>query len=665
MKKITFLLLLSTFNFYGQWTDTPQTANAIVSGSDAQYFAGLGRCQHSVIVDNDQHLITAFINATQSPSNVYLQKTDIDGHVIWGNGGKMVYDGAYTWNGSTRYTGAGEIQVVADGTGGVIMAYIGTDYSHNPANISSPLLPKQVMAVRIDGQGNQVWNHWVSLGTPNYVDGMPDYFRIISDGNGGAFAGWITNYGAGDGNYGHKLYFQHLNGDGTTAFPDGKLLKILNERSASEDMNHVRLLPVLAKLPSGNVAISWKDHNPETNNFALFCHVIDPQGNAVWANDVLVDTNITEGWNTSTDFPHQFGVTDNGFFCLYSKTNSIQMAFLNNNGTTAFSGVEISNVATATGNDYKFDMTTTPTGEAMVAVNQSNRQPALQKVTQEGLKMFGTFGFPLGPIGSTFAGGYDLKIVRTSDNNYLTTFSGLFNGGVGWKTMAALNDLNGNLLFPYGGTVLFHNQLSYVNLLPTNYGGAVLVGRNDFDNGSLDDLFALQIKPSNNPLEIALKMGTATAPMQTLDNLNFTIDNYTHLAGTSLKLRKYDMANMNLTAMPSGYASYVVPGSNALPAGTYNFSYNAMTNYYEFGAALGLSDHKLESISFYPNPAATDLNFSQALHHIEIFNALGLKVLEISGPTHHVLVENLSRAVYLLKGQDADGQTVATRFIKE
>ncbi len=665
MKKITFLLLLATFEFYGQWTNTPQTANAIVTGSDAQYFAGLSRGQHSVIVDDDQNIITAYLTPTQTVTDLYIQKTDSDGNVLWGEGGMIAYDGAYTWNNTVRYTGAGEIQVVSDGSGGVIIAFIGKDYSHNPANISLPMSPMQVMAIRIDGEGNQVWNHWTSLSTPSYIDGIPDYFRIISDGNGGAFAGWITNYGNGNGDVGHKLFFQHLNADGTKAYPDGKLLKTLNEVTLSVDMNHTRLFPVLAKLPSGNIAISWKDHNPPTNNFALFCQLIDIQGNAVWDNELVVDTGIAEGWNTSTSFPHQFGVTDNGLFALYSKINSLQIAFVGNNGTIAFSGVEVSNVATQTGNDYKFDMTTTPTGEAMIAANQSSMEPFLQKVNQQGQKMFYTFGSALGPVATGIVRGYDLKIVRTSDNNYLTTFTGLFSNGGGLKTMAALNDENGVLLFPYGGTVLFHDELESVNLLATNDGGAVLIGRNNADVVNSDDIFALQIKPSNNPLEMAFKMGAASTPMMTEDNLNFTVENYTHTVGATLALRKYDMANMNLTAMPSGYASYFVSGSNALPAGNYNFSYNAMTNYYEFATTLGVPDNNLESIKLYPIPALRNLNISQALHQVEIFDVLGVKVLEITDPTNHVNIENFPSGVYLLKGLDADRQTIVTKFIKK
>ncbi|HEY0046367.1 MAG TPA: T9SS type A sorting domain-containing protein [Flavobacterium sp.] len=665
MKKITILLLFATFKFYGQWTNTPQTANAIVTGSDVQQFAGLSHGQHSVIVDNDQNIITAYINPTQSWNNIYLQKTDIDGNVLWGEGGIMVYDGAYTWNGGIRYTGAEEIQIVADGTGGVIIAFRGRDYSNNPDGISLPAYPWQIMAIRVDGEGNQVWNHWASISTPSYAVGIPDYYRIIPDGNGGAFAGWITKHGAGNGYADHKLFFQHLNADGTTAFPEGKLLKTLNELSLSESIQNVRLHPVLAKLPSGNVAISWKDHDPNTDDFALFCHLIDPQGNAVWPNDVVVDTNVVEGWLTSTNFPHQFGVTDNGVFCLYSKINSLQIAFLSNDGTVAFSGLEISNAWTETGNYYKFDMTTTPTGEAMVAVNQLNEEPYLQKVNQQGQKMFGIFSSALGPVGASFTDAYKLKIVRTSDNNYLTTFIALFNGtGGGWKAMAALNDVNGTLLFPYGGTVLLHDNLEDVNLMATNDGGAVLIGRYNIDVANSNDIFALKIKQSNNPLEMAFRMGTASTPMETTDNLNFTLENYTHVAGTVLKLRKYDIANMNLTAMPSGYASYVVPGSNALPAGTYNFSYNAMTNYYEFESTLGVPDNNLESIKFYPNPAVTILNVSQAMHHIEIFNVLGHKILEISEPTTHISVENFSSGIYLLKGQDAYGQTIVTQFIK-
>lgn len=662
MKKITLLFLLVSFNFFGQWTNTPQTANAIATGSDQQLFGGAYGSPHSVIVDNDQNIITAFKNTTLSTRGIYLQKIDAGGNKLWGNTGRLIYDGAYLHNGITRYTGADDIQVVADGAGGVIIAFLGKDISRAYYD------PKEIMAIRIDGNGNNVWSGRISLSAPSYVDGIPGDFRIIADGNGGAYAGWISRYysNTDDPQTAFKLFYQHLNADGTIAFPQGKLLKNLN--STWPNNSDITYYPIIEKTPSGNIIFSWKDFNPATNNWGLFCNMINPQGNSLWTDDVLVDSGIlpTDPGRPTDYYPHLLGTTNNGVFVMYTKSYNLKrIGFIRNNGSIAFSGIEVTNTA-----DYflyhEFDITTTPNGDAMIVYRGGNRQAYIQKFSQDGQKMFGYYGKLISVTGLEYSHVYYTKIIRTSDNNYLTTFSGIFLGTTDFKIMASLNDENGSLLFPVGGTVLLHNRAGNPNLLPTNYRGAVLIGTADLENGNLDDILAFQILPSHNPIELSLKNGTSSMTMTTEDNLNFNIENYTHTATGPLSFSKYGITNLYFPAMPTGTATMDASRSSAsLPAGVYDLNYNAMTNYYEFSSTLSTGDKHLKAVSFYPNPAADKLYFSKPLQQVTIFDVLGNKVLEAEGPTEYAFVENFSSGIYLLKAENADGQTISMKFIKK
>ncbi len=179
-------------------------------------------------------------------SDIYVQKVDAEGNVLWGTDGVLFYTGP-------SYPDVS--QIVADGSGGAIVFFAEgwTTY-----------------AQRIDADGHKLWNEDVRVCDSDYVP-------IVSDGYGGAFCVWYGSEESGAAAHrldatGRKLWGP----DGITFTPQA-----IHE-------------PGLGLVPDGcgGVLISWvadiKWTHYEISNVSYYVQRIDADGDIVWGNEEIL-----------------------------------------------------------------------------------------------------------------------------------------------------------------------------------------------------------------------------------------------------------------------------------------------------------------------------------------------------------------------------------------
>jgi hypothetical protein len=93
--------------------------------------------------------------------------------------------------------------------------------------------------------------------------------------------------------------------------------------------------------------------------------------------------------------------------------------------------------------------------------------------------------------------------------------------------------------------------------------------------------------------------------------------------------------------------------------------------YYDFWI-VKLSSENLSTSSFnkhnftiYPNPTQSQINFSQEINTLEVFDIAGKKVKSFQNPSTTYDVASLQKGVYILKGTTTDGKSINEKLVKE
>jgi len=186
--------------------------------------------------------IIVFEQVTPSTdSDIYVQKVDAGGDILWGPDGVPVCVGPpHTYS----------PRIVADGAGGAIVFFVDE---------------RGVSAQRVDADGHKSWNEDVPLCDSTYV-------RIASDWSGGAFC--VSYDGVA----------KRLDASGTKLWgPDGITFtpQAINE-------------PGLALVPDGcgGLLISWAEDvkwtHYEISNVSYYAQRVDADGDVVWGDEGIL-----------------------------------------------------------------------------------------------------------------------------------------------------------------------------------------------------------------------------------------------------------------------------------------------------------------------------------------------------------------------------------------
>ena len=203
-----------------------------------------------VIDDGNGGSIIAWIDERAFPIQIYVQRLDTDGNLLWDPSGIQV---------STVASSQEYPQMVSDGNGGAIILW--------EDEVTPP--DRNIYAQRIDPLGNRLWS---DSGKPVCTEsGFLEGIRMIPDGEGGAIAVWADGRGSD-----YDIYAQRLDENGDRMWPTAGAPVCTSANS--------QLAPDLTGDNAGGVIIAWEDIR-NGSEFRIYAQRLDPDGDALWDID--------------------------------------------------------------------------------------------------------------------------------------------------------------------------------------------------------------------------------------------------------------------------------------------------------------------------------------------------------------------------------------------
>ncbi|MCD4650254.1 MAG: T9SS type A sorting domain-containing protein, partial [Candidatus Cloacimonetes bacterium] len=275
---------LNNGNVVYVWTDTRQGdrdiwAQCVNTSGNNLWNNGESVCVDSIvnrqenpvcINSTDGGVIIAWVDFTDSDnSDIYAQKLDENGTLLWGDGGVPLCVADDVQN---------SLNIVQDENGG---AYIIWSDSRN-ADCSD------IYGMHVDANGT---NLWATDGLP-VADGPGAQIGHVmrKDGQDGAILCWINS------NNGRDIMARRIISDGSN--PWGSALVLCD---APCDQKNITLI----QNDTDKFAIAWRDLRTE-NNGDIYAQIIDINGNLHWASDpqgkvVYAGPGIQENPRVSSD----------------------------------------------------------------------------------------------------------------------------------------------------------------------------------------------------------------------------------------------------------------------------------------------------------------------------------------------------------------------------
>lgn len=219
--------------------------NVLWEKSGAAVCTALGHESFQVIVSNGaEGAIVAWVDTRNGNNDVFAQQIDGNGIVHWLDNGIPVC----TASGNQNYP-----VIASDGAGGIILAW--WDMRSGEFNI---------YAQRIDLTGNALWGR---DGLAVCVEsGIQNYVYITSDGTGGAVVAWDDNRGAT-----FDLYAQRIDPKGVS--------KWSNNGVAVCTAPDTQCFPVLVTDGTGGAIIAWQDgRHKDKSYWDIYTQKINGQG---------------------------------------------------------------------------------------------------------------------------------------------------------------------------------------------------------------------------------------------------------------------------------------------------------------------------------------------------------------------------------------------------
>jgi len=186
----------------------------------------------------------------QGNSDIYAQRISPSGTLLWGSAGVPV---------SRAPDGQFAPEIVSDGVGGTIITW--HDYRSGSG--------EDIYAQHIDGGGRPVWDEdGIPISTG---PGTQWYPKISGDGAGGAIIAWTDGRISSSDN---NIYAQRIDASGRTLWEkDGKAIC-----RASQNQERPDIIPM-----DGGAVLAWNDFR--SGNVDIYAQKIDLNGNPLWEKD--------------------------------------------------------------------------------------------------------------------------------------------------------------------------------------------------------------------------------------------------------------------------------------------------------------------------------------------------------------------------------------------
>ncbi len=212
-----------------------------------------------IVTDDDGGAIIIWRDGREGGGeHIYAQRIDENGDILWANNGIIVCTASIE-----QY----HPEIFADGFGGVFIAF-----EHNNGS------EQDIYAQLVDATGAVQWG---SCGIPiSTASGLQERPKIISDGSGGAIVAWKDNNG---------VWAQRVDASGA-------ILWTTNGKNISTDvMSGWGMGPELATDTVHGAIITWVGSDQH-----IYAQRVDKYGNSVW-NSGLPDTICSADW--AQEFP--------------------------------------------------------------------------------------------------------------------------------------------------------------------------------------------------------------------------------------------------------------------------------------------------------------------------------------------------------------------------
>jgi hypothetical protein len=188
--------------------------------------------------------------------NLYVQRVDGDGNALWTAGEGIICNEA----GNHQYP-----QIVGDGAGGAVIAWQDSRSGEDDYDIYA-------QSIRSDADGD-LEELWPANGLEICIEAGHQYYpQLVGDGSGGVIITWQ------DGRDGWDIYAQRIDADGY--INESELWEINGAIVGENDNDHEK--PQIVGDGSGGAIITWQELGSGGNGYDVYAQRIGEDGDLLW-----------------------------------------------------------------------------------------------------------------------------------------------------------------------------------------------------------------------------------------------------------------------------------------------------------------------------------------------------------------------------------------------
>jgi hypothetical protein len=326
------------YDIYAQHVDSagnmlwPQNGVPVCTMSGIQHYPQL-------ITNSDGTIIT-WSDTRSTVLDIYAQKLDSSGAILWGLGGEIICD----IGGEQNFP-----VITSDLNGGAIISWVDSRYGGGVADI---------YAQHIDSSGTVTWADGGII-----ICDLASYQTdpiIISDGYGGAIIAWNDNREVS----GDLIYLQRVHPFGFNLWGYGGNPVCI--------WNGIRANPVMVSDGNHGAVIVWEDRR--MGEVDIYAEHFNEWGERMWAEDGVPICAAPGSQTTLTIDPDGFG----GAFVSWQDYRSLSeydlyAQHINNNGTTQWTADGVL-IAGATGDQMNPGIVSDAHGGAIIAFEDNRNE---------------------------------------------------------------------------------------------------------------------------------------------------------------------------------------------------------------------------------------------------------------------------------------------------
>ncbi|MHA1272443.1 MAG: hypothetical protein ACTSQS_03310 [Promethearchaeota archaeon] len=413
--------------------------------------------------DGSGGAIIAWENVYGSVKEIYAQRIDANGNILWENNGTVICNAL----GSQRFS-----KICSDGLGGAIIAW--EDFRND--------IDWNIYAQRIDANGNTLWeNNGTVICNANRSQGE---LEICSDGLGGAIIAWRDYRNDVD----RDIYAQRIDANGNTLWENNGTV-ICNANRSQVDLE-------ICSDGLGGAIFAWGDLRNDVDS-DIYAQRIDSNGNTLWENNGTVICNANRSQGGLKICSDGLGGAIIAWFDYRNGVDSdIYAQRIDSNGNTLWenNGTVICN---AESSQSDIDICPCSYNGAIIAWYDSRLTKVgiyVQKITGTGITLWtdnGTF-----IIDPDYHHGEPHICSDGSDGTIIVWADGRgVEAGTSRDIYAQRIDANGNLRWNINGEVICNaigDQPGGIRICSDNAGGAIITWQ-DYRSGN-SDIYAQKIK---------------------------------------------------------------------------------------------------------------------------------------------------------------------------